>query len=394
MTATLPNQSYRDDAPATPDERAGATGREIAQQPAVWRRLAVDLAERRDAVGRFLEPLLSRDDLRIVLTGAGTSAFAGELLAPALARALSRTIDAVATTAIVTNPREAFVEDVPTLLVSFARSGDSPESVAATELADRCLSSVYHLIVTCNAEGHLARTHSGSERSLVLLMPLESNDEGFAMTSSFTSMVLATWLALVPSGLDSGVAERLAEAGAAMLRRTPDDVAKLAARGYDRVVYLGSGSLAALARESALKVLELTAGAVVSYSDSSLGFRHGPKSVINDRTLAIVYLSNDPYVRLYDEDIIAELQAQMGSENVVVVGASRSEMLEPDGPWAVPNLSNDPDALVGLVFVLVAQLLAMNASLELGLTPDTPSPDGQVNRVVKGVTVHPFEADR
>jgi tagatose-6-phosphate ketose/aldose isomerase len=394
VTATLPNQGTRDDAPATPDERAGATGREIAQQPAVWRRLAADLAERRDSVRRFLEPLLSRDDLRIVLTGAGTSAFAGELLAPALARALSRTIDAVSTTAIVTNPREAFVEDVPTLLVSFARSGDSPESVAATELADRCLSSVYHLIVTCNAEGHLARTHSGSERSLVLLMPPESHDEGFAMTSSFTSMVLATWLALVPSGLDSGVAERLAEAGAAVLRRTPDDVAKLAARGYDRVVYLGSGSLAALARESALKVLELTAGAVVSYSDSSLGFRHGPKSVINDRTLAIVYLSNDPYVRLYDEDIIAELQAQMGSENVVVVGASRSEMLEPDGPWAVPNLSNDPDALVGLVFVLVAQLLAVNASIELGLTPDTPSPDGQVNRVVKGVTVHPFEADR
>jgi tagatose-6-phosphate ketose/aldose isomerase len=394
VTATLPNQGSRDDASGTFGERAGATGREIQQQPAVWRRLAADLADRRDYVRGFLEPLLSRKDLRIVLTGAGTSAFAGELLAPALARALSRTIDAVATTAIVTNPREAFVEDVPTLLVSFARSGDSPESVAATELADHCLSSVYHLIVTCNAEGHLARTHSGSERSLVLLMPPESHDEGFAMTSSFTSMVLATWLALVPSGLDSGVAERLAEAGAALLRRTPDDVAKLAARGYDRVVYLGSGSLAALARESALKVLELTAGAVVSYSDSSLGFRHGPKSVVNDRTLAIVYLSNDPYVRLYDEDIVVELRAQMGNENVVVVGASPSELLEPDGPWAVPDLSNDPDALAGLVFVLVAQLLAMSASLGLGLTPDTPSPDGQVNRVVKGVTVHPFEARR
>jgi tagatose-6-phosphate ketose/aldose isomerase len=394
VTATLPNQGFGDDSPATLDERAGATGREIVQQPAVWRRLAADLAERRDSVRTFLEPLLARDDLRIVLTGAGTSAFAGELLAPALAGALSRTIDAVATTAIVTNPREAFVEDVPTLLVSFARSGDSPESVAATELAERCLSSVYHLIVTCNAEGHLARTHTGSERSLVLLMPPESHDEGFAMTSSFTSMVLATWLALVPSGLDSGIAERLAGAGAEVLRRTPDDVAKLAARGYDRVVYLGSGSLAALARESALKVLELTAGEVVSYADSSLGFRHGPKSVINDRTLAIVYLSNDAYVRLYDEDIIAELQAQMGSENVVVVGASQSELLDPDGPWAVPDLADDPDALVGLVYVLVAQLLALNASLELGITPDTPSPDGQVNRVVKGVTVHAFEADR
>jgi tagatose-6-phosphate ketose/aldose isomerase len=369
-------------------DAAGATGREIAQQPAMWRRVAADLAADREALDGFLAPLLALDDLRIVLTGAGTSAFAGELLAPALGAHLRRRVDAVATTDIVSNPREVFAEDVPTLLVSFARSGDSPESVAATVLADRSLRAVHHLIVTCNAGGELARVHGLAERSFVLLMPPETHDEGFAMTSSFTSMVLATWLALAPDAQSAETVERIAGAGTAMLDERADDVAALAARGYQRVVYLGSGPLAALARESALKVLELSAGAVVSYFDSSLGFRHGPKSVIDGRTLAVVYLSNDAYTRQYDEDIALELRRLMGDENVVVIGARPAERL--DGVWMVPGLDAAPDVLVSLAYVVVAQLFALGTSLFLGLTPDSPSPSGQVNRVVKGVTVHPY----
>lgn len=371
------------------DPRAGATGREIAHQPTMWRRVAADITARQDEVQRFLGPLLALDDLRIVLTGAGTSAFVGEILAPALTRRLRRRVDAVPTTDIVSNPQEVFAENLPTLLVSFARSGDSPESVAATVLADRSLDSVHHLIVTCNPEGELARVHGTDERSLVLLMPPETNDEGFAMTSSFTSMVLATWLVLNAGEQDVAMVERVAEAGATVLRERADTVAELASRGYKRVVYLGSGSLTGLARESALKVLELSAGDVVSYFDSSLGFRHGPKSVVDGASLAIVYLSTDPYTRQYDEDIAVELGDQMGKENVIVLGSRPSERL--DSVWTLPGVEDAPDVLVALPFVLVAQLFALGASLALGLTPDTPSPSGQVNRVVKGVTVHPYD---
>jgi tagatose-6-phosphate ketose/aldose isomerase len=371
------------------DPRAGATGREITQQPAMWRQVAADLASRRDAVRAFLGPLLSLDDLRIVLTGAGTSAFAGQILAPPLAGRLRRRVDAVATTDIVSNPAEVFAEDLPTLLVSFARSGDSPESVAATVLADRSLTSVHHLVITCNPDGELASVHGKADRSFVLLMPPETNDKGFAMTSSFTSMVLAAWLALAPDAQDPEAVGRVADAGTALLRERADAVAEFAARGYQRIVYLGSGPLTGLARESALKVLELSAGAVVSYFDSSLGFRHGPKSVIDGRSLAIVYLSNNPYTRRYDEDIAVELREQMGEGNVIVVGAKPSTRL--GSAWTVPGLDDASDILVSLPFVLVAQLFALGTSLSLGLTPDTPSPSGQVNRVVKGVTVHPYE---
>ncbi|TCC57672.1 SIS domain-containing protein [Kribbella pittospori] len=373
-------------APITADRLASLTTyREVVQQPAVWREAAETLAARSDEVAAFLEPLFALPDLRIVLTGAGTSAFAGEVLAPALARTLRRRVDAVATTDIVSNPREMFAEDVPTLLVSFARSGDSPESVAATQLAASCLTSVHQLVITCNPEGQLAREHSGSNSSLVLLMPSATNDRGFAMTSSFTSMLLSAWLALAPDQ-DPRLAERLAAAAEQVLGR-PDELARLTGRPYDRIVYLGSGSLGGLARESALKLLELTAGKVISYYDTPLGFRHGPKAVLKDGTLAVVYLSNDAYTRRYDHDIVEELRAAIGSENVLAVSAQSDDAES----WQIDGVSDVDDAVLTLPFVVIAQLLALRFSIALGRTPDNPFPDGEVNRVVQGVTIHPLQ---
>jgi tagatose-6-phosphate ketose/aldose isomerase len=369
---------------------ASVTVREIAQQPRLWRQVAASAASRRATTDAFLRPLLQRRDLRIVLAGAGTSAFAGAVLAPALARSLRRRVDAVATTDIVSNPREVFAEDVPTLLVSFSRSGGSPESLASTVLAEQCLTSVHHLVVTCNPDGMLVHDHDGAERSFVMLMPEAANDQGFAMTSSFTSMVLATWLTLSPTPPDPALVERLVRAGEQALADRAEDTRELAARDYHRVVYLGSGPLGGLARESALKLLELTAGDLVSYFDSPLGFRHGPKSVLDGRTLALVYLSNDRYTRRYDEDIALELRRALGPEHVVVVAARASERLQGDGVWQLEGLDDVEDAALCVPFVLVAQLLALRSSLALGHTPDNPFPAGEVNRVVQGVTVHPL----
>lgn len=370
---------------------AAFTSVEIAQQPAVWRDLSALLTQRHDEIRGFVDPLLAKPDLRIVLSGAGTSAFAGEVLAPALTRTLGRRVDAVATTDVVSNPREVFAEDVPTLLVSFSRSGDSPESVAATQLADQCLCSVSHLVVTCDPDGSLARDHDSSRSSLVLLMPPEANDRGFAMTSSFTAMLLATWLVLAPTAGDppSQLVERLAAAGEQALGESRR-MAELAQRGYDRVVYIGSGPLGGLARESALKMLELTAGRVVSYFDTSLGFRHGPKAVLHERTLAVVFLSNDSYTRGYDEDIAAELRGALGPEHVLVVAARDTGSTATD--VRITGLDDVSDALLALPFVVVAQQLALRCSLARGVTPDNPFPSGEVNRVVQGVTVHPFPA--
>lgn len=361
------------------------TSREIAQQPTVWREVASVIAESGAATTAFLQPLLDRPDLRVILSGAGTSSYVGDVLAPALRRRLGRRVDAVATTDIVANPLAFFAEDVPTLLVSFARSGDSPESVTASELATQTLTHCWHLVVTCNPQGRLAREHAAADTSHVLVMPHAANDRGFAMTSSFTSMMLAALLAL--GGDDERLVERLAESAEQVLATRAGAAADLAARGYSRIVYLGSGGLHGLARESALKVLELTAGRVVALSESALGFRHGPKAVLDDRTLVVAYESNDPYISQYDRDIVAELRRSMPEQDLLTV-SSRAERRPQDNHWTLPGLEGVDDAALALPAVICAQLIGLQFSLALGCKPDNPFPSGQVNRVVQGAIMH------
>ena len=367
----------------------GATAREIAQQPDVWREAERMVASRRDYIDAFLRPLMDRPDLRIILTGAGTSAFAGEILAPALSRRMGRRVDAVATTDVVSNPRDYFLDDGPTLLVSFARSGNSPESVAATELADRLLSECHHLVLTCDRDGQLYERHARADGSAVLLMPEEANDQGFAMTSSFTSMTLVAWLILGGVADADKLVARLAAAAEKMLAAREENLRELASSGYKRVVFLGSGPLKGLAHESSLKLLELTAGETVTYFESPLGFRHGPKSILDSRTLAILYVSGDEHTRKYDLDLLAELKSSMPSGNVIAVSGTEAGTDDP-GFWHVEGVDGVDDAALALPFVVVAQLLGLCFSLELGYTPDNPFPNREVNRVVQGVSIHPF----
>jgi D-galactosamine 6-phosphate deaminase/isomerase len=363
------------------------TAREIAQQPAVWRELSSALAKDHERIEEFLAPLLARTDLRIVLTGAGTSAFAGQVLAPGLTRSRGSRVDAVPTTDLVSSPREYLAEDVPTLLVSFARSGDSPESLAAVDLAETLVHDLHHLVLTCNAEGRLYRTIDERTRpgsSLSVLMPPAANDRGFAMTSSITTMML-TALALLGEHRDL---DRLATVAANALPDLQKRAFDLVGEPTDRFVYLGSGPFTGLARESALKLLELTAGRVVSYSESSLGFRHGPKAMLTERTTALVYLSDDDYTRRYDLDIAHELRSSISAARVVTIGCRD----DADETWSFPGLAGLPDEVTASVLLLAAQHVALAQSVALGLDPDNPFPGGQVNRVVEGVTIH--ELDR
>jgi tagatose-6-phosphate ketose/aldose isomerase len=363
-----------------------ATEAEIGRQPDVWREAAAIVAGRREELDAFLAPLLALPDLRIVLTGAGSSAFVGEVAAPGLARRLHRRVEAVATTDLVSDPLGRLAEDVPTLLVSFARSGNSPESVAATAVADEVLQHVHHLVITCDPTGSLAVTHADRERSLVLLTPARSNDAGFAMTSSFTSMLLSALLVFL--GDQPRTVEALAVAAEQVLA-SRDRIEALAARGAERVVFLGSGPLGGIARESALKVLEITAGGIDTYFDSALGFRHGPKAVADDSTLVVVYVSADAYTRQYDDDIARELQAGIGDDAVLTV---RTTGPDSASAWVLPQLDGLDDVWLAVPYVVVGQLFALHVSVRSGVATDNPFPSGAVNRVVQGVTIHPLTA--
>ena len=160
----------------------GATAREIAQQPATLVEAAAIVRERRDELAAFLEPLVADPNTRIILAGAGTSAFAGDIIAPTIAAELGRPVEAIATTDIVARPREILADGRPVLLVSFARSGNSPESVAACQRVEQLAPEARHLVITCNPEGQLYAVVTVP--SIPSCCPCDATDRGFAMTSA------------------------------------------------------------------------------------------------------------------------------------------------------------------------------------------------------------------
>ncbi|WP_417455664.1 SIS domain-containing protein [Kordiimonas sp.] len=353
------------------------TAREIAQQPAAWRKVCTDVAAQRTALDAWLEGVLAHEGLRIILTGAGTSAYVGKALAPHLSKALSRRVEDISTTDIVANPDGWLLRDKPTLLISYARSGNSPESVGAYELADQIVENCFHLVIVCNKEGALAKAARQAANSYCLLMPEETLDQSFAMTSSYTSMLVATLC--VFTGCDAQL-EAAAAATEQLVANGQDDIRALARTGFKRIAYLGSGALMGVATEAALKMLELSAGRVDCYAESPLGFRHGPKSMVDDTAVVVVLPSSDAYTRKYDSDLIAELRR----DNQFKALRDLSELPALQG-------ANMGDIWLGLPYIAYCQMLAFYTSLAHDVTPDNPCPSGEVNRVVQGVAIYGFE---
>lgn len=378
------------------DLGAVITTREILQQPELWQEALDHFREIEPDLNQFLDDITKNHDrVRVLFSGAGTSAYVGETILPYLkASGDSRfTYELAATTDVVSSPETYFSGDEAILLVSFARSGNSPESVATVKLAEQLVDDLYHMTITCAPEGKLAQNAKGSENNFLILQPELSNDAGFAMTGSYTCMYLTTLLAFGPGSTDEK-ADYLVLA-TEMTNRVKDQFGKLltdfAHSGYRRIIYLGSSVLAGTARESQLKILELTAGEVATQYESSLGFRHGPKSFVNEQTAVIAFVSNDPYTRLYDHDIVEEVVADQIAQSVLEISVDHGDSSEGHSVILFDQkFSQVPDAYLALPFVYIGQLIGVETAIAVGNTPDTPSATGQVNRVVKGVTIHPY----
>ena len=362
------------------------TAREIQQQPMSWGKVLTSLEEQRSVIDAFLTPLLEKQNLRIIFTGAGTSAFVGESIAPAISAKLGKRVETIATTDLVSNPYDYFHADTPTLLVSFARSGNSPESVATVEYADASINECYQLAITCNGEGELYKRCTG-ENKLALLMPAETNDVSFAMTSSFSSMMLSALYLFYPLNDAKAQYQKSIFATETLITQMHSVIKKVAAKTFERIIYLGSGGFKGLAREGALKLLELTDGAAVSSFDSPLGFRHGPKAIVNEKTLVVIFISNHPLTRQYDLALLKELRADSEVGDIIVVNAQKDSELDSQGCILLQGMENVDDVFLSFPYIACAQIYGFEHALAIGNTPDNPSSSGTINRVVQGVEI-------
>ena len=368
---------------------------EIYQQPATWEKTCSQIREHKDELKKFIDQVITRDDFDVILTGAGTSEFVGNALFPHLAGLLDHKVKSYGTTDIVATPEAYLSRTKPTLLISFGRSGNSPESVGAVDAAEAVCDNVYHLFVTCNKNGALSKRAAETENCYAINLTDETHDQSFAMTSSFSNMYLATYLCFHLDEIDETIenVRRIAAAGQDFLDGQ-FGVAQKIVDEYDfkRIVYLGSNTLKGTSQESALKMLELTAGKVVTMYDTPMGFRHGPKSIVDDTTLTVVYLSDDPYTRQYEMDLVKEMSGQRKANKIVAVMSSQDDEAAALVDYTVVYglCGANENVLLGLDYILFAQTLAVLKSLSLDITPDNPCPTGEVNRVVQGVTLYPY----
>ena len=365
------------------------TYREIKQQPRVWRQTLDMMRARKGEIHAFTHKYLS-EGYQIVLTGAGTSAYIGDALEPALFATEFRGAHAIATTDILTNPQMFFDASSKVLLVSFARSGNSPESVGAIRAVEKTAGKVAHIFITCNKDGQLAQREG--ENILCLLLPPETNDLSLAMTSSYSTMLLTCSMVANIGRIDQDAAliEEVAACVEKAMDRYEDAIKEMAARKFNRAIFLGSGPLKGVAEECRLKLQELTDGAVMCAFDSFLGFRHGPKAVVKEDSLLVYLVSPNPAVRRYELDLIRQVKANNRLAGTLVAGFARPE-LEADEYDTCIELGITPSmpACYGCVsYVIVGQLLGFFKSIDCGLCPDSPSISGNISRVVEGVILY------
>jgi tagatose-6-phosphate ketose/aldose isomerase len=401
--------------PELEKERRGLlhTPAEIRGQAELWESTCTIVKEKHERIREFLGEFLRAEKKRVLCSGSGTSEFIGYCIEGLLRRHLEIPVNVVSSSSLVTNPENIYLKDYRTLLVSFARSGNSPESLGAVEIADMTSKKLWHLVVTCNEGGALAKwaqgagsadrptaakdgagSPEGARNVLTLCLDGRTDDRGLAMTASFTNMVVAGQLLAHTfdfAGCESRV-EKMIDAGEILLERAPDVAQEICALDFHRAVFLGSGSHYGTAIESHLKLQELTAGKVMCGFDTFMGLRHGPEALIDGRTLVVAYVSKDPYRRKYEGDLLKELREKRLGMRTAVCGPALDERMRSLADFSIDF---DPGGTLGVddehappVAVIFGQLLGLFKSVGAGLKPDAPSEAGIINRVVKGVKIY------
>jgi tagatose-6-phosphate ketose/aldose isomerase len=369
------------------------TAAEIFQQPETWVGTFQRCEKRKPELEAFLRRARVAEQLAtLLLVGAGSSDYIGRSLAPVLRRCWRLEVQAVPSTDLLLDLNEYLLPQRDYLIISFSRSGDSPEGVAVLQQALERFPRAWHLVITCNSEAAIAQACAEHpERTLALVLDDAVNDRGLAMTSSFSNMVVAgQYLAHIG---DTASYERtlqlMVSAGKSLLSEFPEIASVIAEKQLARACFIGSGALAGVAYESALKLLELTGGKICTMAQSTLGLRHGPMTAIDHDTLFVQYLSSDSQHRNYELDLLDEVQRKkLGAVRLVIDGNRGKHGHGADHVTGLNLPETFPDDCRPPVDVITGQLLGLFASLRAGLRPDKPSPSGTISRVVAGIKIY------
>jgi tagatose-6-phosphate ketose/aldose isomerase len=369
---------------------------EIAQQPEMWLKTCDILVEQQESINAFLQEAGLKGEKKVTtfLSGAGSSEYIGNAASYGLRRGLKRQVFSVSTTDFIIQPRSFLITGYEYIVISFARSGNSPESVATYNLVKQFAPEAKQIVITCNKDGELARTAKQDKNALCILLPEETNDRSLVMTSSFSTMAFTAIGLCFLDRLDElkVLAQKLGIGARRVMREYADDLKRFITQPVTRVSYLGSKALFGTMQECRLKMLEMTEGKIAANVNSFIGLRHGPQVFINDECLVVAALSSDSHSRQYELDLLRELQEKDQGMGTLVICDKATEEIRALSSLCVelyPNGDTVEDDYRIMTDVVVGQILGTFKSLAVGLKPDNPSTTGTISRVVQGVTIYP-----
>jgi len=271
-----------------------------------------------------------------------------------------------------------------TLFITLSQSGETADTVEALKTAKKINNNIHTLCITNSPESSLTRlsdltflTHAGPEI-------------GVASTKAFTTQLVALALLVCSIGrIKDSINKEQEKVIIDGLRRLPGlinkallqetQIKKLALRLKDKksALFIGRGTMHAIAMEGALKLKEITYIHAEAYPAGEL--KHGPIALIDKDMPVIAIAPNDELLGKLKSNL-QEVKSR-GSQMIIFEDeesmlASSMDLIE-----IIPITSNLGRITAPIIFTIPLQLLSYHVALIKGTDVDKP------RNLAKSVTV-------
>lgn len=372
------------------------TCKEMVNQPNLWLEGVKIIRENHERIKKFIDEIKSIRSLKIYLVGAGSSAKAASLVENYIGRVTGLDVYSISSTNLITQPDNYIIQDCPGLLVSFGSSGNTTEGLEAVELFKERCSKLYQMLIICSNKGEIVKKYSNHEDVLYVPIPEETKGRSMAATGEFTLLIQYALMMFDINNIDY-YADMLinAEADAEyFFERDIYKVHSIANKKYDVISALGSNALTALASEMCLKIGELSSGLQSSQFYPILEFRHGPKLIMNSKSLVSFFISSDSHTMKYEIDMLKECSENKRNSTIAAVSINYNQEIDENCDYYFyfnrKGFKYKDDSHTIFQYALYLQSLAILKSVDLGIAPDNLDSNGSgfINKVAQGVKIY------
>jgi len=326
------------------------------RQPETWRQCLQQLhpLDLGGLIGEF-QP----EQYRWLFVGCGTSYYLAQAAAASFTLLTGKQSSAVPASEILLYPQLSLPSADIVFPVLISRSGHTSEILALAEFLQK--EQIEFLALTCDGNELATMTPR------VLQLPVR--EESTVMTSSFTSMLLAIQFVAAKLGGQPEFLDALEQVPSLVekwLAKYEGPLEKSAQKPFDDIAVLGQGPLYPIASEVALKVMESSSSYAQHFH--TLEFRHGPKSIISDRTLVVGLIGQETEAE--EVPVLREMK-ELGASTIAI--ASRATKPVCEAADLVIELSSSlPTFPLLIAYVVWGQLFGSFVGLAKGLNPDEP----------------------